>query len=114
MPWANFLIFAIGLLFLFAGLRRAFTQPHLYRGKIVGPILATLSVAALGFFCLMIFSLGKHLPASALAPKVGQKAPDFALADTSGRTVSLASLLTTADASHPAKGVLLVFYRGYW
>jgi hypothetical protein len=114
MPWANFLIFALGLLFLFAGLRRAFTQPNLYRGKIAGPILTTLSVAALGFFCLMIFSLGKHLPPSAQAPKVGEKAPDFALADTSGRTVSLASLLAATDASHPAKGVLLIFYRGYW
>jgi hypothetical protein len=114
MPWANFLIFALGLLVLFVGLRRAFTQPHTYRGKIAGSILATLSVAALAFFCLMIFSLGKRLPTSAQAPKVGQKAPDFALADTSGHTVSLASLLSTSDPSHPTKGVILIFYRGYW
>jgi hypothetical protein len=114
MPWANFLFFALGLLLLFAGLRRAFAQSNLYRGKIAGPILTTLSVAALGFFCLMIFSLGKRLPPSAQAPKVGQKAPDFALADTSGHTVSLASLLSTSDPSHPTKGVVLIFYRGYW
>jgi hypothetical protein len=114
MPWANFLIFALGLALLFVGLRRAFAQPNLYRGKIAGPILTTLSVAALGFFCLLIFSLGKRLPPSALAPKVGQKAPDFALADTTGRTVSLASLLSASDPSHPTKGVVLIFYRGYW
>jgi hypothetical protein len=114
MPWANFLIFALGLVFLFIGLRRAFVKPALYRGKIAGPILTTLSVAALVFFCFTIFSLGKHLPPSAQAPKVGQKAPDFALADTTGRTISLATLLSTPDASHPTKGVLLVFYRGYW
>ena len=114
MPWANFLIFALGLAFLFVGLRRAFMQPTVYRGKIAGPILSTLSVAALVFFCFTIFSLGKHLPASTQAPKVGQKAPDFALADTNGRTVSLATLLSTPDAAHATKGVLLVFYRGYW
>ena len=114
MPWANFLIFGVGLIFLFVGLRRAFSQPTLYRGKIAGPILTTLSVAALLFFCLTIFSLGKHLPPSAQAPKVGQKAPDFALADTTGKTVSLASLLSTPSTSQPAKGVVLIFYRGYW
>src|SRR5713226_7726502 len=114
IPWANFLIFAIGLLLLFVGLRRAFSEPTLYRGKIAGPILTTVSVAALVFFCFTIFSLGKHLPPSAQAPKVGQKAPEFALADTTGKTVSLASLLSTSATSRPTKGVLLIFYRGYW
>ena len=114
MPWANFLIFAVGLTFLFLGLRRAFRQSTVYRGKIAGPILTTISVAALVFFCLTIFSLGKHLPPSAQAPKVGQKAPDFALSDTTGKTVSLASLLSTSATSQPVKGVVLIFYRGYW
>src|SRR5689334_23885590 len=114
MPWANFLIFALGFVLLVLGLRRAFGQPTVYRGKITGPILATVSVAALVFFCFTIFSLGKHLPPSTQGPKVGQKAPDFALADTNGHTVSLAALLSTSDASHPTKGVVLVFYRGYW
>jgi hypothetical protein len=114
MPWANFLIFVLGFILLFAGLRRAFSQPAAYRGKIAGPILTTLNVAALVFFCLTIFSLGKHLPPSAQAPKVGQKAPDFALSDTTGKTVSLASLLSTSATSQPVKGVVLIFYRGYW
>ncbi len=115
VPWVNFLLFALGLVFLFVGLRRAFGQPNLYRGKIAGPILTILSVVALVFFCFTIFSLGKHLPPSTQAPKVGQKAPDFALADTSGATVTLASLLSTPiTASQPTKGVVLIFYRGYW
>src|SRR6201993_2638540 len=50
MPWANFLIFALGMVLLLFGLRRAFVKPALYRGKIAGPILTTLSVAALVFF----------------------------------------------------------------
>jgi hypothetical protein len=114
MPWANFLIFALGFVLLALGLRRAFGEATVYRGKIAGPILATVSVAALIFFCFTIFSLGKHLPPSTQGPKVGQKAPDFALVDTNGRTVSLAALLSTSDVSQPVKGVVLVFYRGYW
>jgi hypothetical protein len=114
VPWANYLIFALGLPLLFAGVLRAFRQPAAYRGKIAGPILGTLGVLSLGFFCLTIFSLGKHLPPSAQAPKVGQKAPEFTLNDANGATVSLASLLATPGAAHPPKGVLVIFYRGYW
>ena len=114
IPWVNFLLFALGLLLLLAGLRRAFSQPKVYRGKIAGPILTTLSVAALVLFCLFTFSLGKHLPLAAQAPKVGQKAPDFTLTDTDGAPISLATLLSTPTPSGPTKGVLLVFYRGYW
>jgi hypothetical protein len=114
MPWANFLLFALGLVLLFAGLRRAFAQPNLYRGKIAGPILTTLGLAAAGLFCLMIFSLGKRLPPSAEAPRVGERAPDFALPDTTGHSVTLASLLSASAGLHPAKGILLIFYRGYW
>ena len=115
MPWANFLIFAAGFLFLIIGVRRAYAQPTAYRGKMAGPVLTTISIAALVFFCFTIFSLGKHLPPSAQAPKVGQKAPAFALADTSGKTISLASLLARPVTSQQtAKGVLLIFYRGYW
>ena len=115
MPWANFLLFAFALVLLFVGLRRAFGQSSLYRGKVAGPILTTLSVAVLILFCVFTFSLGKHLPPSSQAPKVGQKAPDFALPGTNGATVTLASLLSTPiSASQATKGVVLIFYRGYW
>ena len=53
------------------------------------------------------------LPASPGAPRVGEKAPDFTLADTAGKPVSLASLLKPAESGEKP-WVLLVFYRGYW
>jgi peroxiredoxin len=39
---------------------------------------------------------------------VGQRAPDFALADANGKTVALSDMLKGNRA------VLLIFYRGYW
>jgi hypothetical protein len=115
MPWTNFLLFALSLVLLFVGLRRAFGSSDRYRGKIAGPILSVLSLAVVIFFCLAIFYFPRKLPASSQSPRVGQKAPDFTLSDTHGSTVSLATLLSTPlAASQPAKGALLVFYRGYW
>ena len=110
-PWANLLLFALAAILLAWGLRRAFAQSALYRGKIFGPILTVLSVAVLGFFCYGMFVAARQLPSAQAAPQVGQKAPDFTLLDTKGRPVSLNGLLT---GLLPGKGVLLVFYRGYW
>ncbi len=131
-PWANLLLFAFAAALLPFGVRRAFaadrTRPK--RSKIAGAILATLSVAIFGFFIVAIFIIPRHLPASHGAPHLGQKAPDFTLSDTNGKPVSLSALLAspikgeTANAGSLAhneqeagtapKGVLLVFYRGYW
>jgi hypothetical protein len=116
VPWANFLFFAVGGVLLFLGLNHAFGQPQQYRGKITGLILGSLSILALGFFCYIVFYMTRQLPASAGAPRVGQKAPEFVLPDTTNQPVSLASLLSTplAGSQVPPKGVVLVFYRGYW
>jgi hypothetical protein len=116
VPWANFLLFAAGGALFFVGLKRAFGQSHQYRGKIAGPILGALSLLALGFFCFIIFYLTKQLPAPSGALHVGQKAPDFVLPNTNNNPVSLSSLLSRPFSSTqtPPKGVLLVFYRGYW
>jgi hypothetical protein len=115
IPWVNFLFFGTGLGLLFCGLKRAFGQPQRYRGKTAGSISALFSVSALSLFCFLIFQT-RHLPASAGAPRIGQKAPEFVLTDINNQPVSLTSLLSTplAHSSAPAKGVLLVFYRGYW
>ena len=116
IPWANYLLFGTGVVLLFVGLKRAFQQSQQYRGKIAGSILGALSVLALGFFSFIVFHMTRQLPASAAAPRVGQQAPAFVLPDTSSNPVSLSSLLSAplATSHAPPKGVLLVFYRGYW
>lgn len=113
VPWASWLLFAAGLALLGAGIRRAFRAPERYRGRIAGPILGVLGLAIAGFFLFYTLSLSRQLPASADAPRVGQKAPDFTLPDTQGRPVRLASLLGPQPGGPPG-WVLLIFYRGYW
>jgi len=69
----------------------------------------------LGLFVFTVFIFARLLPASHGAPQVGQQAPAFTLADTTGRQVSLSELLSTPfNGSASPKGVLLIFYRGYW
>lgn len=112
-PWANLLLFALAAVLLFVGVRRAFASDR-RRSKIVASIVATLGVVVIALFLLGFFVGGRALPASKGAPQVGQKAPEFTLTDTGGKAVSLNELLTTPIKGNPPKGVLLVFYRGYW
>jgi hypothetical protein len=116
-PWVNLLLFAIGGFLLFVGLKRAFGQPQLYRGRISGSLLAGLSLLIFGFFGYLNFYYSRQLPPSTGAPRVGQQAPDFALPDKDAKQVSLADLLTLPIASSTSEkpnGVILIFYRGYW
>src|SRR5258705_10217237 len=105
-PWANLLLFAISAALSLVGLRRAFAPdlPHPKRSKFAAAVLATLSVTVLGFFIFTIFIMGRQLPASRGAPQVGQKAPDFTLADTNKKPVSLAELLASPVKSEPPVG----------
>ena len=112
-PWANLLLFAIAAVLLFVGVRRAFAGDR-RRSKVVASIVATLGVVVIALFLVGFFVGGRALPASKGAPQVGQKAPDFTLTDTGGKAVALNELLTTPINGKPPKGVLLVFYRGYW
>jgi hypothetical protein len=119
VPWINFLLFVLAAVFLAVGLKRAFASAAHYRGKVSGPILTALSMAILGVFCFTVFVESRQLPASHGAPKPGQKAPQFSLVDTNGKLVSLSELLSSpldrgATPARVPKGVLLVFYRGYW
>jgi hypothetical protein len=116
-PWANFLFFGVGGTFLLVGLVRAFGKPQRYRGKIVGPILAVLSVVVFGFFSYLIFYELRQIPASTAGPRIGQKAPEFTLLDQDDKQTSLADLLSEpASSASTAKAyaVLLIFYRGFW
>ena len=107
-PWADFLLFGIGLALLIVGLFRAFGRPQVYRGKIFGSILAAVALLCVAFFSYVIFYVLHQVPASAGAPHVGQKAPDFFLIDQNGKPVGLGDLLSNS------KGALLIFYRGFW
>jgi hypothetical protein len=115
-PWANLLLFGIAAILLVIGFRRAFAPglSHPKRSKIAGSVLATLSALVLGLFVFSTFIMARWLPASHGAPQVGQKAPEFALADTNNKPVTLASLLSSPINRQVPKGVLLIFYRGYW
>jgi hypothetical protein len=114
-PWVNLLMFAGGLALLTVGLVRAFRKPDVYRGRIFGPALALLSVLGIAFFSWGIFYVARQLPASAAAPHVGAKAPDFTLPDQDGNIVSLADILASPPRpAAKANGAVLIFYRGHW
>ena len=117
--WPSLLLFLVAAVLLISGLRRAFREPQSYRGKTAGPILAVLSLLIFGLFTFGNYKAFKSFPAANNAPQVGQRAPEFALVDTTGKNYSLAQLLSTpitdsAGSTRPAKGVLVFFYRGYW
>jgi hypothetical protein len=113
-PWANLVLFAIAFVFLFFGLRRAFKPDKRIVSKIFSSLAAAFGVLLLAALLFMIYVMGSWLPASAGAPQLGQKAPDFTLTDTNDKPVTLAQLLTEPFNNQPPKGVLLIFYRGYW
>jgi AhpC/TSA family len=68
---------------------------------------------ALGFSVLLLAGgswfnfVGARVPPTPTVLRVGERAPDFALADAGGRTVSLTDY-------RGRKPVVLVFYRGAW
>jgi hypothetical protein len=117
-PWLNVLICLAGGILIVSGLQRAFRQPKIYRGRVLGSLLALLSLAGFGFFLFGTLYLARQLPAGESAPRVGQKAPEFTLPDQDGQMVALGKLLASArtggtDLPKP-EGALLIFYRGHW
>ncbi|HEV7676480.1 MAG TPA: hypothetical protein VGQ12_18260 [Candidatus Angelobacter sp.] len=134
IAWLSIALAIAALVCAAVGIIRAFRQPHIYGGKVSSPILGVLSLLICAFVVFASVS-SRALPVASGAPQVGQKVPDFTLADTNGNKVSLDQLLGKAEASAlphsatagsiasganpnaaatPTKAVLLVFYRGYW
>ena len=103
VPWLTFFLFAGAITLLIIGLRRASARRPL------AWIVAILGTLIAAFFCFCIVE-GRQLPASEGAPGLGAKAPEFVLLDTNRKPVALQQLLTAPGA----KGVILIFYRGYW
>jgi hypothetical protein len=112
--WANLILFAVAIVLLFLGLRRAFKPDKGTVSKIFSSLAAAFGVLLLAGLLFLVFVAFRWLPESAGAPEVGQKAPDFTLADSNNQPVTLAQLLTEPVNNKPPKAVLLIFYRGYW
>lgn len=113
-PWVNLILFAIALVFLFFGLRRAFVPDKTIVSRVFSTLAAVFGVFLLAALLFLIYVMGSWLPKSAGAPQVGQKAPAFTLTDSNDKPVTLAQLLSEPVNNKPPKGVLLIFYRGYW
>ena len=95
-------LFASAIVLLIGGVRRA-------DRKVLPVIITFVGIAIFAFFIFAVTIASKQIPAAHGAPRVGQKAPEFALVDTEHHPVTLSSLVAGAP-----KGVLLIFYRGYW
>jgi hypothetical protein len=114
VPWLSLVFAAVALIFLLAGLRRTFGRPQVYRGKVLSVVLTVIALLPAGL-TVFAFVGTRKLPSADAAPQVGQRVPDFTLADTSGKPVSLDQLLAaSASQAQAPKAVLLIFYRGYW
>jgi hypothetical protein len=131
IPWLGVALAVAALACAAVGIMRAFRQPQIYGGKVSSSILGALTLIICALFALGSFQ-ARNLPSAAGAPQVGQKVPDFTLADTNGAKVSLSQLLGKADipvnannttgqatpvsmsTAAPTKALLLIFYRGYW
>ena len=114
LPWISLLVPIAGFAIVVFGLWRTYALPENYGGRILGPVFAIVCLILAGGSMSGFFH-ARDLPVSARAPRVGQKAPDFTLADSEGRMVSLSQLLAgPGEKSGPPKSVLLIFYRGYW
>jgi hypothetical protein len=122
ITWLSLVFAVVALMFLVTGLKRVFRRPEVYRGKVLTVVLTVIALLPAGLSGLG-FVGARKLPGATEAPQVGQKVPDFTLADTSGKPVSLDQLLAASSdtsSGHPSfesrapKAVLLIFYRGYW
>jgi drug/metabolite transporter (DMT)-like permease len=104
VPFPSLILFAIAIVLLIVGLRRA--QRH----RALAWVVTVLGVGVAAFFVFAVFIGSRQLPVSETALAVGAKAPDFVLLDINRKPVALAQLL----AAPSNKGVVLIFYRGYW
>jgi hypothetical protein len=122
IAWLSLLFAVVALTYLGMGLRLAIVYPKTYRRRALSVVVTAIAMIPAGL-SVVGFVVTRKLPSATAAPQVGQKVPDFTLADTSGKPVSLDQLLAASSEVSPAepsfgsrapKAVLLIFYRGYW
>jgi len=89
LVWVGLALAIAALVYAVMGVARAFRQPQVYGGKVSSSILSVVALLLCAFVGFAFFG-ARALPASAGAPQVGQKAPDFTLADQDGNDVALA------------------------
>src|SRR3954468_7146377 len=92
IPWLSVALAIAALVCAAMGVMRAFRQSQVYGGKISSSILGVLSLLICGLVAVASVT-SRALPVATNAPQVGQKVPDFTLADTNGNKVSLGQLL---------------------
>ncbi|HLJ86651.1 MAG TPA: hypothetical protein VKZ53_07495 [Candidatus Angelobacter sp.] len=113
-PWLGLLLTMAGLIYVILGIRQTLVQPHARAGRWILTVVSLLLFA----FSSLAFFHSRALPASAKAPHVGDKVPDFTLPDINGQEVSLAKILASyedgSSATGRPKAAFLIFYRGYW
>jgi hypothetical protein len=113
-PWVNILFFAAALALIVVGIKRAFAPGGGVGRKVLAGFVGAIGVLIAVMFGFLNLVVARQLPSAGGAPHVGDKAPEFVLLDTEKRPVALWQLLAEPLGGRPAKGVLLVFYRGYW
>lgn len=102
IAWLGVVLTIAAIVCAVIGVLRAFRQPQVYGGKVSSSILGALSLLICGVVAFGAIH-SRDLPSSAAAPQVGQKVPDFTLADTNGNKVSLDQLLGKADSVSASK-----------
>ena len=111
-PWANLLLFGIGIALLIAGLFRAFGRPQVYRGKIFGSIFAAIAVLVVAFFSYVNLLRPAIRCLPQLAPRaLGKRRLTFYY------WIKMENLSASAICSRGTSGpepVALIFYRGFW
>ena len=117
--WPALLLFVVAAVLVFSGWKLRSREPELYRGKIASYVVTTVSVLILGLFGFVAYQVSRVFPDAKNAPQIGQRAPEFSLVDANGQNFTLAQLRSTpitnaGSAARTTKGVLVVFYRGYW
>src|SRR5689334_10441170 len=107
IPWLSVALAIAALVCASVGIMRAFRQPQVYSGKISSSILGVLSLLICGLVAIAAVT-SRALPTAAGAPQVGQKVPNFTLADTNGIQFSLDELLGRAPGSLSQGSLLLI------